>query len=75
MNFIVNSTNTVAVRATEVVSVEIKTTIIPGEPPVTGYQLLVKVNRDGFWTITFETDTTLEGITGKAAVLLAALEG
>jgi len=73
--FIVNSTADQAVRADEVRNLEIDyNAAIGGDNPIAAnYKLHVYFISMGH-SIVFEVDTTLEGIQGKAATVLAALE-
>lgn len=67
--FIVNSTNDKAIRKEQIEIVAIKAVVIGG---VTSYELWVRSETER--QLVFETDATLEGITAKAAIVLAALE-
>jgi hypothetical protein len=64
--FIVNTTGDKAIRKDSILSLSILG--IEG-----GYYLQVKTS-DRVLDITFETDTTLEGIQAKGAIIIASLE-
>ncbi len=74
--FVINSTNTKAIRKSDVVGVEIRSidNSIPPVPPSISYELSLTMSTGHFFTGTFETDTTLEGIQAKAITILSALE-
>lgn len=76
-DFIINSTNMTAVRKANVQAVEIAHVAQHTDPETYLYHLVlrfVSAYHIGYAGITFETDETLEGIQGKAATVLAALE-
>lgn len=66
-NFIMNSTNTKAVRKTQISTAEIMQIDDI-------YVLLITLANDRHMDIKFETDETEEGINSKAADFLTALE-
>jgi hypothetical protein len=75
--FVTNSTGDMAVRKEQVKALSINLDpAVEGETPrPVSYNLRVHFTQGaGFDPMVFETDTTLVGIQGKAAAVLAALE-
>ncbi len=75
--FIINSTGDKALRKDKVQQLEIVQIPLNTNPETYKYNLSIKMevaSYIGYLGIVFETDPTLEGISAKAATLLAALE-
>jgi hypothetical protein len=68
--FVVNSTNTEAIRKEQVGVLSIKNNVITG---TTSFELWIKSTEGK--TVRFEVDPTLEGAQAKASTVLAALGG
>lgn len=69
-NFITNSSETISVRMDDVVAVVIEEVVDPS-----AYLLFLRTTKARVYDIPpFETASTLEGIQGKAAIVLAILD-
>lgn len=73
--FVVNSTQTIALRKSEVIAYEVEPYEVPQEEEiVSGYQLLIKMSRGYDPDVIFEQADSLEALQPLVAAFHAAME-